>query len=193
MNLILDLSTDLICLGGPGGGGMSNSDNEPPVVDYMEGNHILFAGTRRLAMRYERGWDRPSPGPFHHDVRCPALTRVGGESRFCSLCVARLIERFDWLEEVYLIVDGADAGDGDGPPGGGGGRTGDGRLGGEQGRLGRTSMTPRVFKSYTRTYFSVDKSRVAGATAVREATAVLRRIKANMVRQMDPAVMGGRG
>ncbi|KAK4130598.1 hypothetical protein BT67DRAFT_214106 [Trichocladium antarcticum] len=169
--LVLDLTRDLVCFGGPDAG----CAEVGALVAWGEGNHVLFAGARRFAVRYGMGWERPGGGPFQHDERCRAgwwgqRGRVG-EVGFCSRCVARLVEKFEWLEELYLVVDEPDGEVGQGT----------GERTGEDGVWIRM-VDEKVFEAYSRTYFSPDVS-MFGAR-LREASEVLGRIRSNMVCDM---------
>ena len=160
----MDLSVDVVCfLGGERGEGDVLGD----VLGRAEGGHLLFGAVRRFAVRYVPGWERwedARGAVLAHGIGCPAGWRVGVGEResgvvdgFCSRCVARFVERFKWLEEVWLIVDEKDLG----------------------GQVERDGEVRTVFDSYGRRYFSPDMSMV-GAGA-REASEVLERVKFNMV------------
>ncbi|KAK4032913.1 hypothetical protein C8A01DRAFT_40622 [Parachaetomium inaequale] len=157
MNLALDLTTDLVCFGAPDADCAGVWD----VLDWGAGNRLLFGAVRRFAVRYKSGWEWPGPGSMAHDLRCPggwagSMSVPGAAARFCSRCVARLVERFVWLEGFWLIVDDE-------------GGFGEGVEKGEGGE---------VFSSYRRTYFTpVGSEESAG---VEEAGGVLERIRLNL-------------
>ncbi|KAK3902637.1 hypothetical protein C8A05DRAFT_15312 [Staphylotrichum tortipilum] len=175
LTLILDLQQDLVCFGGPDADGGGVWD----VVDWGEGNHLLFSAARRFAVRYRPGWEKPGPGPLGHDLRCPGgwVRGQGGErgdgegmGGFCSRCMTRLVEKFLWLEEFYLVIDEGDVGEGlDG--------------GGENEAAGWDGLSreKRLFNSYSRTYFTPDMSKPS--SGIKEATEVLQRMRCNM---LDP-------
>jgi hypothetical protein len=173
MNLTLDLTTDLVCFGAPDADFAGVWD----MLDWGAGNRLLFGAVRRFAVRYNRGWEWPRPGPDGvraHDVRCPVgggwvraaanpeAGRKGGggkdAARFCSRCVARLVERFVWLEGFWLIVDGEDGG------------------------LGK-AKDGEVFSSYGRTYFTPVGSGESAGVELEDARGVLERIRLNLVGQ----------
>ena len=163
MGLVLDLSVDLVCfLGGERGEGDVLCD----VVGRGEGSHLLFGAVRRFAVRYVPGWERRrgAGGVLAHGVGCPAGWGVdvrerdeGAVDGFCSRCVARFVERFQWLEEFWLIVAEKNLG----------------------GQVDRERGEKPEFHSYGRRYFSPDMS-MAGAGA-KDASEALERIRLNMV------------
>ncbi|KAK4124515.1 hypothetical protein N657DRAFT_690040 [Parathielavia appendiculata] len=167
--LVLNLETDLVCFGGPDADGSGVWD----AINWGEGNHLVFGGAKRFAVRYKPGWEHAGPGSLPHDVRCPGGwvgARKGEKAGFCSRCVARLMERFVWLNEFYLILDEADFGDTE-------------ELGkGKQCRVWlRPGSGPRVFYSFSRTYFMLDVAGIPGTDAtVTEACGVLNRLRANL-------------
>ncbi|KAK3995239.1 hypothetical protein QBC44DRAFT_366765 [Cladorrhinum sp. PSN332] len=179
MNLTLDLRRDLICFGiGTG------EEDARAVVDSSEGSHIVFTAARRLGIRYKKGWELPGHGPFQHDRRCLAGWRKEGSEGseglkhaggFCSWCVARVLERFRMLEEVWIIVD-----DGNDEETGGGE--------GDQGWNGMsTSLERRRFEGYAFSYVSTGRGE-RKSQEVKEASEVLERIKSNL---MDPRFFHG--
>lgn len=188
MNLALDLRRDLICFGTSAGTATGNGDGDArAAIDCAEGNHIVFTAARRFGIRYRKGWGVPGNGPFQHDVRCLAGWRrglaapEGGKGGgFCSRCVARVVERFRRLEEVWIVVDDDNDDDEDDEnrvEGGGGGWNGmDAKLSG------------RRFEGYGMSYVSVRREEARSA-AVREANEVLERIKANLVRSLGGGVL----
>ncbi|KAK4183304.1 hypothetical protein QBC35DRAFT_394159 [Podospora australis] len=168
MNLNLDLRRDLVCFGGAD----ATSDEIRDVLDHVEGHHVVFSAAKRFAVRYSSGWEVPCPGPFQHDRRCP-VSLVGmknaGRPSFCSRCLARLVERFRFLEEFWLVADELLNSTGE-LPGGWNGMSG--------------ALKKSVFSGYNRTYVSLSGLEAGGRSpAVKEASEVLERIRANM---MDP-------
>jgi hypothetical protein len=81
--------------------------------------------------------------------------------------MARLVEKFERLEEFYLVVDETDLG----------GR-GLGEWRGDD-VWGGIAKDGKVFEAYSRTYFSPDLSKAG--VGVQESSEVLERIRANMV------------
>jgi len=179
MNLALDLRRDLICFVSKSTTG-NGDDDARAAIDCAEGHHIVFTAARRFGIRYRKGWEIPGNGPFQHDVRCLAGRRrgiatpkAGKGGGFCSRCVARVVERFRRLEELWVIVDenGDDNDDEDEDKVEGGG----GWNGTDAAKLGG-----RRFEGYEMSYVSVGREQVESA-AVKEAVEVLERIKANLV------------
>ncbi|KAK4227284.1 hypothetical protein QBC38DRAFT_364611 [Podospora fimiseda] len=179
MNLTVDLRRDLICFGnGPG------EQDARAVVNGSEGSHIVFSVARRLGIKYKKGWELPGHGPFQHDRRCSVgwrkeglETTGGSDEGFCSWCVARVVERFKMLEEVWIIVDGGDdeVENSEGTEG-------------IQGWNGTSkSLEMRRFEGYDLSYVSTGRCQ-QGNRSVKEASEVLERIKCNL---MDPRFSRG--
>ncbi|KAK0714392.1 hypothetical protein B0T21DRAFT_387103 [Apiosordaria backusii] len=168
VNLSLDLHRDLVCLTPA----TATCDEVRKMLDYTDGNHFIFTAARKFAVRYDTGWELPSPGPFQHDRRCPTGwmgMRGGGRPGFCSRCVGRLVERFGRLEEVWVVVD---------LPDGGGWRRVEG--------WGKR----REFEGFDRRYFAVEgvvpvgegqvEGKEGNGGVVEEGLEVLERVKSNL-------------
>lgn len=137
--LSLDLSADVICFGGPDAG----MDEADAALGWSESEHVVFKGGRRLAVRYQPGWDVRGgrEATRHAWPDCLHLARGakgGTPPPFCARCVANVLRRFEELREFWLIVDVP----------GEGGVVDEGVAGLEEGRA--------VFHSYDRTFFEVE-------------------------------------
>ncbi|KAK4166831.1 hypothetical protein QBC43DRAFT_312517 [Cladorrhinum sp. PSN259] len=186
MNLTLNLRRDMICFST----GSWDDNNSREAVDSVEGYHIVFSSARKLGLRYKKGWELPGFGPFPHERRCLGGWREGffGDERlfgFCSFCVARVVERFSRLEEVWMIVDEGtdDAGDNDENENEANWKGG--RVSGVEGWDGfsiSSNRERRRFEGYKMSYVTVGKDEDISGT-VREASEVLERIKCSL---MDP-------
>ncbi|KAK1830098.1 hypothetical protein QBC39DRAFT_411898 [Podospora conica] len=141
--LALDLSVDVICFGGADAG-MHEAD---AALGWSEAEHVVFRGGRRLAVRYQPGWDVPAgreAATRHAWPDCLHLLRAGeagGPPPFCARCLANVLRRFEELREFWLVVDV--------PSGEGEGVVDEGVAGLEEER--------RVFGSYDRRYFEVEE------------------------------------
>lgn len=143
--LSLDLSADVVCFGGPDAG----MDEADAALGWSESEHVVFKGGRRLAVRYQPGWDVRGgrEATRHAWPDCLHLARGakdGGTPPFCARCVANVLRRFEELREFWLIVDLPEEA-----------REGvvvdEGVAGLEEGRA--------VFHSYDRTFFEVEEGR----------------------------------
>lgn len=123
-------------------------DEADAALGWSESEHVVFKGGKRLAVRYQPGWDVRGgrEATRHAWPDCLHLARGakdGGPPPFCARCVANVLRRFEELREFWLIVDVPE-----------GAREGvlvdEGVAGLEEGRA--------VFHSYDRTFFEVEGS-----------------------------------
>jgi hypothetical protein len=176
--LDLDLTTDLVCFGGPDGdGGVLER-----IINCGQGRHALFRAARRFAVRFKPSWANPVSAPWsrpwlQHDVRCPGrwVDPKWAEKPargFCSSCLRELLAKFAWLDEFYLILDEADLGN----------TFHEGERGGHWGRrVPEPRAVSQEFHSFGRTYFTLDVRETDAA--IMEACGVLEQIRADLVRE----------
>jgi hypothetical protein len=141
--LSLDLSADVICFGGPDAG----MDEADAALGWSESEHVVFRGGRRLAVRYQPGWDvrmgREATRHAWPDCLHLVRGRDGGAPPFCARCVANVLRRFEELREFWLIVDIREG-------------RGEGVGVVDEGVAGLEEEGRAVFHSYDRTYFEVE-------------------------------------
>jgi hypothetical protein len=174
----LDLQNDLVCFGLPdadwevadwGCPGLPHEDWDNPTNSRWVLTPMVGA-VRKFAMRFKSGCERSAEGISELvDGDCfrdsypiptrPKMFLLG----FCSGCMLRLLRKFEWLDELYFILDEADV---------------QGRLGEGNGDEERRSPSVgrEVCTSYSRTYFEVDMSADSAGVGI------LERLRSKLVR-----------
>lgn len=115
IDLVLDLSVDLVCLTNP--------------TDWTEWEHVILWSARRLAIRYDPRWDvlngvlaqqaafsemGGGGGCIHTALpgsrreQRPQSKESGTSGIFCIRCITNGLQRFRNLEEFCLIVENRD-------------------------------------------------------------------------------------
>jgi hypothetical protein len=178
----LDLQNDLVCFGLPDADWKDADRGCPglPHSDWDEYEHYPYisrwsltpmaGAVRKFAVRFKSGSERSAGGISELvDGDCfrdsypiptrPKMFLLG----FCSGCMLRLLRKFEWLDELYFILDEADV---------------QGRLGEGNGDEERRSPSVgrEVCTSYSRTYFEVDMSADSAGVGI------LERLRSKLVR-----------